>query len=392
MPRLILTPGAVRGLERCRRFLEDKSQAAARRAAAAIRRHLTQLESSPEIGRPFADPPLRELVIPFGDAGYVALYRHEPSDDAVYVLTFRHQREAGYPPSNRQERRTASRRFGGRSARARRPRGVPPRTGGSNPRAPAWRARNCACQGAGRRARICRRTNPRSECGGGAPDRSNQPVRYHTFPELHPHHHPSGRRPADLVEPRRLEHALRAEAHLAPGHVPPDLPHHRIALERPRPARPREADRGPGERSAHPLPPEARPHEEAGHRPDPRVRLVLRPPDPGHAVDPEQPRIGGARLDRAPADRLGAAERHQPARRPLPAPRLRPQPLGADVGRMVLERLAGRELVALAEADRPLPARAEDRGEFLPPRLVRRHHPDPVAFHRPMLPARRIRV
>lgn len=97
MPRLILTPGAVRGLERCRRFLQDKSPAAARRAAAAIARHLSLLESSPEAGRPFGDPPLRELVIPFGDAGYVALYRHEPSDDAVYLLALRHQREA-YPP------------------------------------------------------------------------------------------------------------------------------------------------------------------------------------------------------------------------------------------------------------------------------------------------------
>ena len=41
-------------------------------------------------------PELRELMIPFGDSGYVALYRHEPSDDAVYVLAFRHQKEAGY--------------------------------------------------------------------------------------------------------------------------------------------------------------------------------------------------------------------------------------------------------------------------------------------------------
>ncbi|ERJ19415.1 plasmid stabilization system protein [Salinisphaera shabanensis E1L3A] len=41
-------------------------------------------------------PELRELVIPFGDAGYVALYRHAPGDDAVYILAFRHQKEAGF--------------------------------------------------------------------------------------------------------------------------------------------------------------------------------------------------------------------------------------------------------------------------------------------------------
>ncbi len=51
----------------------------------------------PDIGRPFAEmPELRELVVAFGDSGYVALYRHEKADDAVYVLAFRHQKEAGY--------------------------------------------------------------------------------------------------------------------------------------------------------------------------------------------------------------------------------------------------------------------------------------------------------
>jgi plasmid stabilization system protein ParE len=49
------------------------------------------------MGRPLDDmPELRELIIGFGESGYVALYRHEPDDDAVYVLAFRHQREAGY--------------------------------------------------------------------------------------------------------------------------------------------------------------------------------------------------------------------------------------------------------------------------------------------------------
>jgi hypothetical protein len=39
---------------------------------------------------------MRELVIGFGDSGDVALYRYEPDTDAVYVLAFRHQKEAGY--------------------------------------------------------------------------------------------------------------------------------------------------------------------------------------------------------------------------------------------------------------------------------------------------------
>ncbi len=97
MPRVIVTAGAVQGLERCRQHLAPKNPQAARRAAQTIERHFTLLETMPEMGRPFADlPELRELIIGFGESGYVALYRHERADDAVYVLAFRHQKEAGY--------------------------------------------------------------------------------------------------------------------------------------------------------------------------------------------------------------------------------------------------------------------------------------------------------
>lgn len=83
-------------MERCRRFLASKAPEAARRAGRAIERQFLLLEKMPDIGRPFPDlPQLRELMIPFGDSGYVALYRHEPADDAVYVLAFRQQKEAG---------------------------------------------------------------------------------------------------------------------------------------------------------------------------------------------------------------------------------------------------------------------------------------------------------
>ena len=84
-------------MERCRRFLAAKNQQAAKRAGQAIERQLALLETNPDIGRPFPDlPELRELIISFGDSGYVTLYRHDPAADAVYVLVFRHQREAGY--------------------------------------------------------------------------------------------------------------------------------------------------------------------------------------------------------------------------------------------------------------------------------------------------------
>ena len=39
---------------------------------------------------------MRELIIPFGDSGYVALYRYDSKADTIYVLAFRHQKEAGF--------------------------------------------------------------------------------------------------------------------------------------------------------------------------------------------------------------------------------------------------------------------------------------------------------
>ena len=87
----------MQGLDRCRRFLAAKAPQAAKRAGQAIERQFLLLETRPDIGRPCLEPPeLRELVIAFGDSGYVALYRYEPADDAVYVLAFRHQKEAGF--------------------------------------------------------------------------------------------------------------------------------------------------------------------------------------------------------------------------------------------------------------------------------------------------------
>jgi plasmid stabilization system protein ParE len=95
VPQVIVTEGAAEGLERCWCLLAIKTPDAARRAGQAIERQFLLLETTPDIGRPLPEmPELRELVIAFGDSGYVALYRHEPAADAVYVLAFRHQKEA----------------------------------------------------------------------------------------------------------------------------------------------------------------------------------------------------------------------------------------------------------------------------------------------------------
>lgn len=94
MPRVVVTAGAASGLERCRKFLAAKAPEAAKRAGQAIQRQLLLLETAPEIGRPLPDmPELRELAV---DSGYLALYRYEPDENAIYVLAFRHQKEADY--------------------------------------------------------------------------------------------------------------------------------------------------------------------------------------------------------------------------------------------------------------------------------------------------------
>lgn len=97
MPQVIFTEGAAEGLERCRRFLTTKAPELARRAGQIIERQLLMLETAPDIGRPFSEvPEMRELMIAFGDSGYVALYRHDLDVDTVYILAFRHQKEVGY--------------------------------------------------------------------------------------------------------------------------------------------------------------------------------------------------------------------------------------------------------------------------------------------------------
>jgi plasmid stabilization system protein ParE len=96
MPQLIWTPQALRGVQRCYRFLAPKNAEAASRAVRAIREGMQIVADHPGIGRPVdkMDPMFREWLIPFGDSGYVVLYQVE--GDLAVVLAIRHQREAGY--------------------------------------------------------------------------------------------------------------------------------------------------------------------------------------------------------------------------------------------------------------------------------------------------------
>ena len=90
--RVQFAPPALLDLELLRDFLRPKNPAAAKRAAVAIVNPIKILERHPQIGRPVEgmdDLAFCELLIDFGDSGYVARYRL--AEDSVTVLVVRQQ-------------------------------------------------------------------------------------------------------------------------------------------------------------------------------------------------------------------------------------------------------------------------------------------------------------
>lgn len=84
-------------LYQCLLTRDEADWQVAERALEAIRQAIRSLEISPfsyrkaSAGNPF----LRELIIPFGSSGYVALFETEDSV-TVTILALRHQREDDY--------------------------------------------------------------------------------------------------------------------------------------------------------------------------------------------------------------------------------------------------------------------------------------------------------
>jgi plasmid stabilization system protein ParE len=76
---------------------DETDWALAERALEAIRNAVRSLELSPFSYRKAtsSNPFLRELVIPFGASGYVALFEID-DDKTVSILAVRHQREDDY--------------------------------------------------------------------------------------------------------------------------------------------------------------------------------------------------------------------------------------------------------------------------------------------------------
>jgi plasmid stabilization system protein ParE len=84
-------------IERAFQFLRDNNPTAALHAVAAIRSAVDNLAAHPLVGRRI-EGELRELVISYGQTGYIALYRFVIARDEVRILALRHQRELGFLP------------------------------------------------------------------------------------------------------------------------------------------------------------------------------------------------------------------------------------------------------------------------------------------------------
>jgi plasmid stabilization system protein ParE len=91
------TKEAEDDLTRLYDFLLERDLRAAARALVAIRRSVALLRYTPYSCRKLATetPRLREIHIPFGASGYVALFEIEPPA-TVIVLAARRQREDDY--------------------------------------------------------------------------------------------------------------------------------------------------------------------------------------------------------------------------------------------------------------------------------------------------------
>ncbi len=97
MAQVVYAARSLVHIERAFQFLRDKDLAAARDAVTAIQSAVDNLATHPLIGRRI-EGEVRELVISYGQTGYVALYRFVVPENEVRILAIRHQRELGFQP------------------------------------------------------------------------------------------------------------------------------------------------------------------------------------------------------------------------------------------------------------------------------------------------------
>ncbi len=97
MARVVYSARSLMHIERAFQSLRDENPTAAADAVTAIQSAVDNLATHPLIGRRI-EGELRELVISYGQTGYIALYRFVITQDEARILAIRHQRELGFQP------------------------------------------------------------------------------------------------------------------------------------------------------------------------------------------------------------------------------------------------------------------------------------------------------
>ena len=97
MAQVVYSARSLEHIERAFQFLRDKNPMAAVHAVTAIQSAVDNLAAHPLVGRRI-EGEVRELIISYGQTGYVALYRFVIARDEVRILALRHQRELGFLP------------------------------------------------------------------------------------------------------------------------------------------------------------------------------------------------------------------------------------------------------------------------------------------------------
>ena len=93
MAQVILLPNAQRDLIRLKSFLKEKDPEAASRVSLTVKTALCRLARFPESAPLSTQPPVRQLHIPFGQAGYMAGYVYDDVADTAFVISVRHEKE-----------------------------------------------------------------------------------------------------------------------------------------------------------------------------------------------------------------------------------------------------------------------------------------------------------
>jgi len=93
MPKVILLPAAQCELIRLRSFLKEKDPEAASRVSPTVKTALRRLARFPESAPLSMHPPIRQLHVPFGQAGYMAGYVYDEAVNTVFVVSVRHEKE-----------------------------------------------------------------------------------------------------------------------------------------------------------------------------------------------------------------------------------------------------------------------------------------------------------